>query len=389
MASNLLSDTKIRKLTEAGRYSDGSGLYLIVDRHGKRWLYYFQWNQKRREMGLGAYPTVSLIMARERAAEARRKVADGIDPIMAKRMAPAAASAVPTFHAFAKDLIEDLAPGWTGAKTRASWERSLLKQTPTLGPKPLDTITTDEVLTDVKAIWTAKPESAQKLRGRIENALDAAKAKGHRSGENPARWKGHLSQLLSKPQKLTRGHHRAIHYNEAPAVMAELAKRQGMWARALEWTIYSAAREGMTLLAVWPEIGVDWNLPPERVKMRRPFTVPITVQMRAVLEACDRSTPYVFTNRKLDGPMSDAAMDKLLKDMGIDATPHGFRSTFRDWAGDMTEHARETVETALDHAVGDGTERAYRRLTALEKRRALMQDWADFLMPRQSKTPPA
>ena len=155
-----------------------------------------------------------------------------------------------------------------------------------------------------------------------------------------------------------------------------------MWARALEWTIYTAARESMTLLAVWPEIKEDWHLPAARVKMRRPFTIPITIQMRTTLAACDRGTPYVFPNQRLDGHMTDAAMDKLLKDMGVDATPHGFRSTFRDWAGDMTEHARETVETALDHAIGDGTERAYRRLTALEKRRVLMQDWADYLMPR-------
>ena len=379
MARDLLSDAKIRKLTEPGRYADGSGLYLIVDRHGKRWLLFFQWLGKRREMGLGAYPTVSLAKAREKAEAAREQVADGIDPILARKTA---GSAAPTFADFSRELIKDLSPGWSGAKTEAAWTRSLLDHAKKLANKPVDQITTDDILDVLRPMWTTKDESAQKLRGRLERALDAAKAKGFRTGENPARWRGHLSELLSKPRKLTRGHHRAVHYDQAPAVMKELARHQGMGARALEWTIYSAARESMTLGAVWPEIGADWTLPPERVKMRRPFTIPITAQMRGVLAHCSEITPYVFPGKKLDRPLSNATMDKLLKDIGVDATPHGFRSTFRDWAGDMTDHARETVETALDHVVGGETERAYRRLTALEKRRALMQDWADFLMPR-------
>ena len=376
MARHLLTNLSAKAATAHGRYLDGAGLYLIVDRHGKRWTLFYKWRGKRREMGLGPYPSVSLAKAREKAEEARQSVSEGVDPIEARK-APVAAPE--TFSSFAETLIEDLRAGWSGAKTEAGWRRSLLTHAKGLSDKPLDAITTADVLETVKPYWADKPESGQKLRARIEVALDAAKAKGLRTGDNPARWRGHLDRLLSKPKKLTRGHHRSLHYSEAPALMKTLAEKPGMSARALEWTIYTAAREAMTIGMKWGELGEDWTVPGDRMKSRKPFVIPITPQCRAVLEYCDRSTPFVFPGSRLEKGLSNAAMDKLLKDMGVDATPHGFRTTFREWAGDKTDHPREVAEAALNHVVGDAVERAYRRGDALEKRRRLMRDWADYL----------
>lgn len=375
MAKHLLTAVQVRTLDRPGRHADGGGLYLVVDRYGKRWVLLFQMNGKRREMGLGAYPAVALAQARDKAEAARQAVQQGVDPIAAKKVAPKAED---TFASFSEALIGDLKAGWSGAKTEAGWRRSLLVHAKRLADKPLDAITTEDVLETVKPYWTDKPESGQKLRARIEVALDAAKAKGLRSGDNPARWRGHLDRLLSKPRKLVRGHHRAIHYSEAPKLMKRLAEKRGMSARALEWTIYNAARENMTLGAMWPEIGDDWTVPAERMKRRREFVVPLSDQATFVLTHCDKATPYVFPGAKLDRPLSNAAMDKLLKDMGVDATPHGFRTTFREWAGD-NGFPEEVAEAALDHVYGSATRRAYRRSVELELRRKMMQAWADFL----------
>ena len=207
MARHHLTNRSVKAATAPGKYLDGAGLYLIVDRHGKRWTLFYRWRGKRREMGLGPYPAVSLANAREKAEEARSAVAGGVDPIEARK-APKGAE---TFASFAEDLIDDLKAGWTGAKTEAGWRRSLLTHAKGLGGKSLDAITTADVLEAVKPYWTDKPESGQKLRARIEVALDAAKAKGLRAGDNPARWRGHLDRLLSKPKKLSRGHHRSLH----------------------------------------------------------------------------------------------------------------------------------------------------------------------------------
>lgn len=376
MARHLLTNLSVKAASEPGRYLDGAGLYLIVDRHGKRWVLFYRWRNKRREMGLGPYPAISLASAREKAEEARQAVLAGVDPIEARK-APVAAPE--TFASFAEDLIADLKSGWTGAKTEAGWRRSLLTHAKGLATKPLDAITTADVLETVKPYWTNQPESGQKLRARIEVTLDAAKARGLRSGDNPARWRGHMDRLLSKPRKLVRGHHRSLHYSEAPDLMKRLAEKPGMSARALEWTILNAARENMTLGAMWPEIRDDWHVPADRMKRRLPFVVPLTPQAKAVLTKCDRSTPFVFPGARLEKGLSNAAMDKLLKDMGVDATPHGFRTTFREWAGDKTGHAEEVAEAALDHVHGSSTRRSYRRSVDLELRRALMQDWADYL----------
>ncbi len=381
MPRHLLTTVAVKAITKPGRYADGGGLYLVADQYGKRWLYFFQWAGKRREMGLGRFPDVSVAKAREKAAAAREAVSDGIDPIAARSAPAVAVPAAETFAPFAKKLIADLAPGWRGANTESGWTRSLISHAADLGDKPLDQITTDDVLGVCRRIWTDKPESATKMRARIEIVLDAAKAMGLREGENPARWRGHLDRLLPRPKKLIRGHHPSIPYADAPAVMKELARHQGFGARALEWTIYSVAREGMTLGARWSEIKTDWHVPGSRMKGGKDFVVPITPRMTVVLASCDQTTGLVFPGTKADRMLSDATMDKVLKTMGVPAVPHGFRATFRDWAGDCTDHAREVAEGSLAHLEGDETERAYRRGNALEKRRALMEDWGRFLWP--------
>lgn len=382
MRLNRLTDRGVRTLTKPGRHADGGGLYLVIDR-GKRWAFLYQLNGRRREMGLGPLEAVRLAEARQMAAAAREQVARGIDPIEARR---APGGAVSTFAELAEQVIRDLSPGWRGAKTEAGWRRSLLTHAADLGPLPVDQIGTDDVLKVVKPLWTDKPESGAKLRERIELVLDAAKVRGLRPAEaaNPARWKGHLALLLPKRKKLTRGHHKALPYREAPGFMARLSERRAMAARALEWTIYTAAREGMTLQARRSEVkGRLWTIPAERMKSGKPFVVPLSDQALAVLDGREwfGQDDLLFPGARLGSALSNASTDRLLGRMGVDATVHGFRSTFRDWAGDCTDHAREVVEAALAHAVGDEVERAYRRGDALEKRRRLLQDWADYLTP--------
>jgi integrase len=380
-----------KKLTERfiatakvpGRYADGGGLYLIVDKNeAKRWALLITVRGRRREMGLGGFRSLTLPEARQKAEEARKAIERGDDPKAAKEPPPA-------FSEAAKIMIAEMAPGWRGRDTESHWTRSLTGYAKDIANVPVDLISTDDVVRVVKAHWTKRPETGRKLRQRIEALLDYAAVKGWRDGElkNPARFKGHLAKLLPRQTKRP-VHHRAIPYDEAPALMAELAGRTSMSARALEWTIFTAAREGMTRHTIWSDVKADlWVIPASRMKEddRGDFRCPLTPQALAVLEAVrmkgQKPSDLIFPGAKAGRPMSDQTMDALLDRMKVDATPHGFRSTFRDWAGDMTDHPREVAEAALAHAVGDDVERAYRRGDALKKRRLLMQDWADYLRP--------
>lgn len=380
-----LTERFITTVKEPGRYADGAGLYLIVDKSlAKRWALLMTVRGRRRELGLGGFRSLSLPEARQKAEEARKAIERGEEPTREK-------DPPPTFADAAQAMIKEMAPGWRGRDTESHWKRSLMVYARDIGKVPIDLISTDDVLRVVKAHWTKRPETGRKLRQRIEALLDYAAVKGWRDGElkNPARFKGHLSKLL--PRQIKRpAHHRAIPYEDAPKLMEALAAQTAMSARALEWTIFTAAREGMTRHTMWSDVKGDlWVIPPERMKEddRGEFRCPLTPQALAVLEAVknkgQKPTDLIFPGAKAGRPMSDQTMDALLDRMGIDATPHGFRSTFRDWAGDMTEHPREVAEAALAHAVGDDTERAYRRRDALNRRRALMQDWSDYLRPRR------
>lgn len=388
-ATNRLTARTVTNLKEPGRYADGGGLYLQIGPTGtKAWLFMFTRDGKRREMGLGSLRDVTLAEARQRAEEARRLALDGLDPLTHRNAAKAArkeAEAAPTFGAFADALVESLERGFRNDKHIYQWRQ-------TLGPaycsvirdKKLADITTDDMLAVLQPVWTEKNETASRLRGRIEKVLDAAKAKGLRTGENPARWRGHLDTLLPKRQKLQRGHHPALPYANVPAFLAALRKREAMAARAMEFTILTAARSGEVLGATWSEIDLDtrtWTVPASRMKAGREHRVPLTEPAMSILTALEAARPeegdgYLFPGQRPKRPLSGMAMEMLLRRQKLEITVHGFRSSFRDWAAEETSFPREIAEAALAHVVGDATERAYRRGDALEKRRELMAAWA-------------
>ncbi len=387
-----LSARSVSALNKPGRHADGEGLYLLVDGGGaKRWVFLFRWKTpgdkgpgKLREMGLGGLSAVSLADAREKAVAARQALANGRNPIDERKAAEAARQSATTFGAFADALVEELKPGFRSAKHHAQWAMTLRTYAGPLRDKPLDAIQTVDVLAVLKPIWQSKSETASRLRGRIERVLDAARAQGLRSGENPARWRGHLDHLLPKRQKLTRGHHAAMPYTEVPAFIADLRRREAVAALALEFCILNASRSGEVLGAKWAEIDQKakvWTVPPERMKGGREHRVPLSARSLQILEQVEavRTGDFVFPGQKRGRPLSSMALEKLLRRMAVDVTTHGFRSSFRDWAGEATSFAREIAEAALAHVIGDETERAYRRGDALEKRRKLMEAWAGFI----------
>lgn len=381
--SNKLSAKLVQSVREAGLYSDGDGLYLRVDAGGsKRWVFIFQWRGKRREMGLKAYPLVSLAEARELRNSYRKQVAEGIDPVGARNALAAEQVESPLFGAFAEQMIGSIEAGWRSAKHRQQWRNTLRTYAVSISKISVSDVTTDHVLHILKPIWTEKPETASRVRGRIERVLDTAKAKGLRSGENPARWRGHLQVLLPKQSKLARGHHPAMSCEQLPTFIEDLRKRDGLAARALEFAIATAAREGEVLGARWSEIDIGrfvWTVPADRMKAQRAHEVPLNAVAIAAMGPVRDPDALIFPGAKEGRPMSNMAMDMVLRRMSKPVTVHGFRSTFRDWAGDMTDHPREVVEHALAHNVGNAVELAYRRGNALEKRRRLMEDWAEYL----------
>jgi integrase len=370
---------------KAGKHSDGGNLYLIVSNTGSRkWVLRFTWRGAAKEMGLGSGNDVPLADAREKAAEARRQLARGINPIDERKRD----GGIPTFGSVADDVCETLAAGFRNEKHKAQWRMTLTIYAAPLRSKPVDTISAEDVLAVLKPIWTEKPETASRVRGRIEKVLDAAKAKGHRTGENPARWRGHLDHLLPKPLKLTRGHHAAMAYDDVPAFIGELRKRDATAALALEFCILTAARSGEVLGLRCSEIDFDkkiWTVPANRMKAGREHRVPLSARACTILEGLAEvnGRDFIFAGQMRKKPLSNMAMDMILRRMKRDdVTVHGFRSSFRDWSGNITNFPREVTETALAHIIGDKAEQAYRRSDALEKRRKLMDAWAAYCEPR-------
>ncbi len=393
-ARNKLTAKAVENEKEQGRHSDGGSLYLVIDGAGetmrRRWLYLFNWRGKRREMGLGGFPEVSLANARKARDLAEGVLRDGRDPIEARDAARRAEAGKPTFGQAADALIEAKGPEWRNEKHKAQWKMTLEVYAKPLRSKPVDTIDTAAVLEVLKPIWRTKPETGSRLRGRIENVLDAARAEGHihQDRSNPARWRGHLDKLLPKPAKLARGHHAAMDYAKVPAFIADLREREGTAALALEFCILTAARSGEVLGAQWPEVdlaGKVWTVPATRMKAGREHRVPLCERALAILETLSeaRTSDFLFAGQRADKPLSVMAMEMVLRRMGVaDATVHGFRSAFRDWAGNETHFARELAEAALSHVIGDKAEQAYRRGDAIEKRRALMKAWANYCEPK-------
>lgn len=379
--------TRRVETAKPGKYSDGGNLYLIVSHTGSRkWVLRFTWRGRAKEMGLGSASVVPLVDAREKAADALRKVARGLNPIEERKRD----GGIPTFGEMADEVREALSEGFRNAKHKAQWKSTLETYAGPLRGKPVDTISTDDVLSVLKPIWTEKAETASRLRGRIEKVLDAAKAKGFRQGENPARWRGHLDHLLPRPSKLTRGHHAAMAYEDVARFVADLRERDAVAALALEFCILTAARSGEVLGARWSEIDLDkkiWTVPANRMKAGREHRVPLSSRAVSIIKqlAKLKAGEFVFPGQSPKRPLSNMAMEMVLRRMEIEgATVHGFRSSFRDWAGNVTSFPREIVETALAHVIGDKAEQAYRRSDALEKRRKLMEAWASYCEPRKS-----
>lgn len=373
---NKLTAREVAALDTPGMHADGAGLYLKIDQTlSKRWvLVYFQ-AKKRREMGLGSASTVDLKTARAAAAAAKQLVADGRDPIAERKLADRSAD---TFGDVATRAIARLEDGWRSKKTAGQWLSSLKTHAAGLWKTPITEIGTRAVIDVLQPIWQSLPETASRVRARIEHVLDVAKVEGLRTGENPARWKGHLELLLG-PQARKRSHHAAMPYEDVPAFVQRLRLRRANAARALEFTILGATRTMETIGARWSEIHDDlWRIPGDRTKSGREHVVTLTPRMLEILEEMKfqrTAGDYIFPGDQRIEPMSNMAMLNLLQRMGVEVTVHGFRSSFRDWAGDCTNFAREVAEMALAHLVGDETELAYRRRTAIDKRRELMTAW--------------
>jgi integrase len=378
---NRLNARSVATIKDRGRHADGGGLYLSISPNGgRRWVFLYRWHGKPTEIGLGSARDVTLARARELAGQARAKLAEGTNPKGARKPSGGA-----TFGECADRVIEAMRPSWRNSKHAAQWEMTLRDYAAPLRRLPADKITTDDVLSVLKPLWKDKPETASRLRGRIERVLDAAKAQGLRMGENPARWRGHLDQLLPKRQRLTRGHHAAMPYADVPAFMVNLQGRQATASAALELTVLTAARSGEALLAKKAEFDVDravWVVPPNRMKAGREQRVPLSRRALRVVKQAFADYPdsdFLFPGQKPGKPLSAMALEMMLRRMKVaDATVHGFRSSFRDWASECTNFTNEVCEAALAHVIEDKSEAAYRRGDLFEKRRKLMEAWAVY-----------
>ena len=389
---NRLSAKTVASKKHAGLYCDGGGLYLQVTPSGsKTWIFRYRspLTQKLRDMGLGPIHSVGPPEARQRAAAKRALIQSGLDPIEAReeetrRRAVEAAKAI-SFSQCAAAYIESHKAGWRNAKHADQWTNTIKTYAePVIGPLPVQDIDTRLVLKILEPIWVSKSETASRLRGRIESILDWAKARSYRSGENPARWKGHLSQLLpalSKKERVT--HHAAMPFAEVGALISRLRELSGVTARCLEFTILTAARTNEAINATPEEFdltGATWTIPASRMKAKREHRVPLSPRaVEIVREMLALKAEHIFPGAKRGKPISNMAMLNLLERMGVDVTTHGFRSSFRDWAAERTSFPHEVCEMALAHTISNAAEAAYRRGDLLEKRQKLMQAWSDFL----------
>ncbi|OLS63933.1 tyrosine-type recombinase/integrase [Pseudomonas putida] len=395
-----LTVKRVEQLAKAGvkdMANDGNGLYFKVgETGGTSWIYKYKLNKKTTEMGLGGYPEVSLSDARIKHADARKLRANGICPrtarddeqdrLITQRRADDAKRVL--FEQMAKEYAETHGPGWS-EKWRKGWLRKLeLYAFEVIGAVPVGEIDTDLVLKVLQPIWATKTRTADEVRGQIQLVLDAAKARNLRDGENPARWRGHLDKLLNNADKKKariREHFAAMSWKEVPALMQQLAESEFRAAVAARLLIFTAARAQMVQGARWSEFDLEagvWALPAERMKMRKAFTIPLAPQVVEMLRALPRveESNFLFPGRGKSGVMHTNAIRNLLHDMGHgDITRHGFRSSFRDWAGEETHHPREVCELALAHDERDQTEGAYSRSDLLIKRRRLMNSWAAFV----------
>jgi integrase len=390
--SNALTPLAVKN-AKPGRHADGGGLHLLVKESGARsWVYRFMLNGKSRDIGLGAAGSdgISLADARDARDALRLKVKAGIDPL-AERQREAAEALAATqaariagirFKAVAEAYIGANEGSWRNDKHRQQWKNTLATYVyPVIGELPVAEVGTAHVLQILEPIWKAKAETASRVRGRMETILDAAKARGYREGENPARWRGHIAQILPARSRLTRGHHKAMPYEAIPAFVGDLHKREAVAALALEFTILTAARTGEVIGAKWDEVDLDkaiWTIPAGRMKAGKEHRVPLSPRAVEILKSSQGLRQEWLFPATGGGKMSGMAMTMLLRRMKVDATVHGFRSGFRDWSAECTGYAHEVAEMALAHTIESKVERAYRRGDLFDKRRRLMDNWATF-----------
>lgn len=394
-----LTQLQVDKQKTKGVYPDGAGLYLNVTIGGsKSWLYRYMLAGKQHWMGLGSYPDVSLAEAREKAADARKMTRQNIDPLAEKRQATniirASIAKAMSFDKAAEQFIDAHKSGWKNEKHIDQWRNTLATYaSPVIGNLDVSMIETSHVMKILEKdnFWHEKTETAHRVRGRIESVLDWATARKYRSGENPARWKGHLDKLLPARTKVKRTeHHAALPWAEIGAFMADLRQQAGIAARAVEYTILTAARSGEVRGATWDEIDLAagvWIIPADRMKAKKEHRVPLSTKALALLAEQKKLFPegFVFPGAKEGKPLSDMSLTAVLRRMDRnEITVHGFRSTFRDWAAESTAYPGEMVEMALAHTIGNKVEAAYRRGDLFEKRRRLMQDWSDFCDRKES-----
>ena len=391
--TNRLTALAVDNASEPAMYADGDGLYLrVTEDKTKNWVLRYMLNGQPRWMGLGPLSLFGLKEARAKALDARRLRYDGIDPIGARRAQRAkarldAAKAI-TFKQCAESYINAHRAGWRNGKHAAQWEATLATYAePVIGSLPVQAIDTALVLRVLEPVWATKPETAGRVRGRIEAILDFAKARTWREGENPARWRGHLDKLLPARGKVRKvEHHAALPYAELPGFLLALREQEGVAARALEFAVLTAARTGETIGARWSEIDLldkTWTVPAARMKAGREHRVPLSARALAILEEMPAHRKaddgFVFAGGKPGLPLSNMAFLMLLRRMERgDLTAHGFRATFKTWASERTAFQNEIVEAALAHVVGSKVEQAYRRGDMFEKRRRLMHQWATF-----------
>lgn len=394
MPKRILEKTalEVSRLRSEGSHAVGgvSGLYLRIEGGSRSWVFRYVHLGHRRRMGLGSYPLVSLAEAREAARDALRVRNSGTDPLIARQAAREAARRAHAqrleFDKAAEAFIREHESTWRNVKHVQQWRNTLATYaSPHFGTVPVSDIDQSMVLRALSPIWKKKTETASRLRGRIEQILDWATAHGHRSGPNPARWRGQLEHILADPDKVAPvKHHPAVPFARLPAVYQQIAAVHGQTARALCFLILTAARSGEVRGMVWDEVDLDaglWIVPADRMKAKKEHRVPLSRQALELLRTQPREplVEHVFpSNRK--GPLSDMAFTALMRRHGLGAVPHGFRSTFRDWAGETTHHPRDAVELCLAHTIDTKTEAAYRRADMLEKRAVIMQEWAKYVM---------
>ncbi|MFK5914055.1 MAG: integrase arm-type DNA-binding domain-containing protein [Woeseiaceae bacterium] len=387
-----LTALKVKNIKKAGWYADGKGLYLQVSESGsKSWVYRYQVNGKEKRHGLGSLLGLSLVKARKAADYCRELRAQKIDPMEYKRKLAAEklleeAQGI-TFKECAIAFIDSHKAGWKNPKHETYWRNTLNTYAyPVIGDLSVQAIDTGLVMKVIEPIWFTKTETASRVRQRVENILDWAKARGYRSGENPALWRGHIERLLPKRSKVQKvKHFSAMPYIELPNYFRSLRKIDTLAAKALAFTILTASRTSEARGALKEEISEKeqvWNIPAERMKSGRPHRTPLSDECSKILEEAEnyQKNSFVFPALKKEKSISDAALLKLLKTTHPELTVHGFRSTFRDWCAEMTSYPRELAESALAHTLKDQTEAAYQRGDMLEKRRKLMEAWSDYCL---------